>query len=448
MVETSGPHVHPHPPSGHARQLELTYHQGIQRCYCIRPDRIGRQHAFTLFAQTISRCDQHLRADTVPRVSNDANALVEDFLARIGREPTGVWAAPGRVNLIGEHTDYNDGYVMPFALAHRVMIAAAPRHGGTWSVTSLNNDSRRIFEVADLQPGMTGWPAYVAGVVWALRQAGHRVEGADLVLTSDVPEGAGLSSSAALECAVLTALADLNDLDIAGLDRAKLARRSENVFVGAPTGLMDQAAATLCTAGHALFFDCRTYDSEQVRFETASAGLEILVLDTKTPHALVDSEYAARRASCEEAARLLGVSALRDVTNLDAALDQLPDTVIRRRVRHVVTENARVLEAVTALRAGRIADLAPLLDASHASMRDDFEITVPQVDLAVEVARASGALGARMTGGGFGGCIIALVPKGNVERIGGDIARSFADAGYGPPTHFAALPSAGAQRLQ
>ena len=382
------------------------------------------------------------------RVSNDANALVEDFLARIGREPTGVWAAPGRVNLIGEHTDYNDGYVMPFALTHRVMIAAAPRPGGGWSVTSLNNDSSRIFEVADLQPGMTGWPAYVAGVVWALRQAGHRVEGADLVLTSDVPEGAGLSSSAALECAVLTALADLNDLDIAGLDRAKLARRSENVFVGAPTGLMDQAAATLCTAGHALFFDCRTYDSEQVRFELASAGLEILVLDTKTPHALVDSEYAARRASCEEAARLLGVSALRDVTNLDAALDQLPDAVIRRRVRHVVTENARVLEAVTALRAGRIADLAPLLDASHASMRDDFEITVPQVDLAVEVARASGALGARMTGGGFGGCIIALVPEGNVERVGGDIARSFADAGYGAPTHFAALPSAGAQRLQ
>ena len=165
---------------------------------------------------------------------------------------------------------------------------------------------------------------------------------------------------------MLTALADLNDLDIAGLERAKLARRAENAFVGAPTGLMDQAASTLCTAGHALFFDCRTDDAEQVRFDTASAGLEILVLDTKTPHALVDSEYAARRASCEEAARLLGVAALRDVTDLDAALDQLPDPVIRRRVRHVVTENARVLEAVKVLRAGRIADLAPLLDASHA----------------------------------------------------------------------------------
>jgi galactokinase len=383
----------------------------------------------------------------VRRVSNDANALVEDFLARIGREPTGVWAAPGRVNLIGEHTDYNDGYVMPFALAHRVLIAAAPRHDGTWSVTSVNNDSSRSFETADLQPGMTGWQAYVAGVVWALQEAGHRVDGADLVLISDVPEGAGLSSSAALECAVLTALADLNDLDIAGLERAKLARRSENVFVGAPTGLMDQAASTLCTTGHVLFFDCRTDDAEQVRFDTASAGLEILVLDTKTPHALVDSEYAARRASCEEAAQLLDVPALRDVTNLDAALDQLPDAVIQRRVRHVVTENARVLDAVEILRAGRIADLAPLLDASHESMRDDFEITVPQVDLAVEVARASGAIGARMTGGGFGGCIIALVSTGEAERVGSEIASSFAAAGYGRPVHFTAVPSAGAERL-
>ena len=382
------------------------------------------------------------------RVSNDAGALAGAFHARTDRQPVGVWAAPGRVNLIGEHTDYNDGYVMPFALAQRVLIAAAPRDDGTWSVTSLNNDSTETFRGADLRPGMTGWQAYVAGVVWALDEAGYRVGGADLVLTSDVPEGAGLSSSAALECAVLTALADLNDLDIAGLERAKLARRSENAFVGAPTGLMDQAASTLCTTGHALFFDCRTDDAEQVRFDTASAGLEVLVLDTKTPHALVDSEYAARRASCEEAAQLLGVPALRDVTNLDAALDQLPDTVIRRRVRHVVTENARVLEAVTVLRAGRIADLAPLLDASHASMRDDFEITVPQVDLAVETARASGALGARMTGGGFGGCIIALVPAGDVERIGSEIARGFADTGYGPPAHFAARPSAGAQRLQ
>ena len=381
------------------------------------------------------------------RVSNDAAALAGAFRARTGQQPAGVWAAPGRVNLIGEHTDYNDGYVMPFALAQRVLIAAAPRHDGSWSVTSLNNDSTEVFRAADLQPGMTGWQAYVAGVVWALQEAGTSARrsrpGADIRCA----DGRGLSSSAALECAVLTALADLNDLDIAGLERAKLARRAENAFVGAPTGLMDQAAATLCTAGHALFFDCRTDDAEQVRFDTTSAGLEILVLDTKTPHALVDSEYAARRASCEEAARLLGVPALRDVTDLDAALDQLPDPVIQRRVRHVVTENARVLEAVHVLRQGRVADLAPLLDASHESMRDDFEITVPQVDLAVEVARASGAIGARMTGGGFGGCIIALVPAGEAERVGGEIVHSFAAAGFGQPMYFTAVPSVGAQRL-
>jgi galactokinase len=385
----------------------------------------------------------------VHEVSNGASGLVEAFRAQTGRQPAGVWAAPGRVNVIGEHTDYNDGYVMPFALAQRVLIAAGPHNDhGTWTVTSLNNRSTKIFRDADLQPGMTGWQAYVAGVVWALKEAGHRIDGADLVLTSDVPKGAGLSSSAALECAVLIALADLNELEIPGLERAKLARRAENAFVGAPTGLMDQAASTLCTAGHALFFDCRTDAADQVLLETRSSGLEILVLDTKTPHALVDSEYAARRTSCEEAARLLGVAALRDVTDLDAALAHLSDPVMRRRVRHVVTENARVLEAVAILRAGRIVDLAPLLDASHESMRDDFEITVPQVDLAVDVARASGALGARMTGGGFGGCIIALVEAGDSNRIGDEITVKFGAAGYGPPTHFTAVPSAGAERLE
>lgn len=381
-------------------------------------------------------------------VSNDPRTLVNAFRAGTGRQPTGVWAAPGRVNLIGEHTDYNDGYVMPFALAQRVLIAAAPRQDGTWSVTSLNNQRTEIFHATELQPGMAGWQAYVAGVIWALEEAGYRIGGADLVLYSDVPLGAGLSSSAALECAALAALADLNRLEIAGLDRAKIARRAENAFVGAPTGLMDQAASTLCTADHVLFFDCRTDGAEQVLLDIRSAGLEVLVLDTKTPHALIDGEYAARRSSCEEAARLLGVAALRDVIDLDAALAQLSDPVMRRRVRHVVTENARVLEAVAILRAGRIDDLAPLLDASHASMRDDFEITAPQVDLAVETAGASGALGARMTGGGFGGCIIALVELGEAERIGREIARSFAAARYGPPVHFTAVPSAGAQRLQ
>ena len=383
----------------------------------------------------------------VPHVSaEDVDLVAQAFAEQHGRDATGVWAAPGRVNLIGEHTDYNDGFVLPFALAQRVTIAAGPRADGGWTVTSLTKGETKMFTSGDLVPGMSGWQAYVAGVVWALAAAGHEVGGADLVLTSDVPLGAGLSSSAALECATVSALADLNDLHIDPLHRAKLARRCENEFVGAPTGLMDQAASTLCTPGHALFFDCRTFDSRQVGMELDPAGLELMVLDTRTPHALVDSEYATRRASCEDASRLLGVDALRDVTDLDAALAELPDPVMQRRVRHVVTENARVIEAAETLQAGRLADVAPLLDASHTSMRDDFEITVPTVDLAVETARRAGALGARMTGGGFGGCILALLPAGEFGGVVQQVTTAFANAGFRAPAAFIAVPSAGAGR--
>jgi galactokinase len=378
----------------------------------------------------------------------DADVVATAFADRTSRRPAGIWAAPGRVNLIGEHTDYNDGFVMPFALVQRVTVAAGPRTDDTWTVTSLTNEATTSFGPSELQPGMTGWAAYVAGVVWALTEAGHQVAGADLVLTSNVPVGAGLSSSAALECAVLAAFADLNGLDIEPIDRARLARRAENAFVGAPTGLMDQAASTLCIEAHALYLDCRSAETENVALDPEAAGLEILVLDTCTPHALVDSEYAARRASCEEAASLLGVAALRDVTDLDAALRGLPEESMRRRVRHVVTENDRVQQAADLLRAGRIADLAPVLDASHTSMRDDFEITVPTVDLAVEAAREAGALGARMTGGGFGGCIIALVPAGDSDRVGAHVAGRFDQAGFDPPRHFVGRPSAGASRLR
>jgi galactokinase len=379
----------------------------------------------------------------------DADVVTAAFADRLGHPPVGVWAAPGRVNLIGEHTDYNDGFVMPFALAQAVTVAAAPRDDDRWTVTSLGagGDVRTAeFARSDLVPGMDGWQAYVAGVVWALAEAGHPVSGADLVLTSDVPIGAGLSSSAALECAVLAALADLDGLEIEPLERAKLARRCENEYVGAPTGLMDQAASTLCTADHALFFDCRTFEAVQVTLHLGAAGLELLVLDTNTPHSHVDGEYADRRRTCDEAASILGVPALRDVTDLETALAALPDETMRRRVRHVVTENARVQAAAEVLQAGRVRELAPLLDASHTSMRDDFEITAPTVDLAVETARAAGALGARMTGGGFGGCIIALVPTGRADAVAAAIADAFADAGYRAPQHFVSLPSQGAHR--
>ena len=372
------------------------------------------------------------------------------FVKTVGHEPTGVWAAPGRVNLIGEHTDYNDGFVLPFALAEWVVLAAGPRDDGTWRVRSLTRNQTVSFTADDLAPGrVEGWAAYVAGVVWALVEAGHPVQGADLVLTSDVPAGAGLSSSAALECAVLTALVDLSGLDVAPLDRARIARRCENEYVGAPTGLLDQAASTLCEADNALFLDCRSAEHRQVPLDLGAAGLELLVLDTKTPHSHVTGEYGDRRRSCEDAAQILEVAALRDITldGLDAALDRLPDDLMRRRVRHVVTEDARVVEAVAIADEGRLADLAPLLDASHTSMRDDFEITVPTVDLAVETARAAGAHGARMTGGGFGGCIIALVPQGTSDAVGQAVAAAFAEAGHGAPAWFVGVPSAGARRV-
>ena len=378
--------------------------------------------------------------------AEDVDLVARAFAEQHGHDPAGVWEAPGRVNVIGEHTDYNDGFVLPFALAQRVTMAAGTRLDSRWTVASLTNGESTTFTAADLVPGMSGWQAYVAGVVWAMAEGGHEIGGADLVLTSDVPVGAGLSSSAAVECATVSALADLNDLDVDPLQRAKLARRGENEFVGAPTGLMDQAASTLCTPGHALLLDCRTLDTRQVRMELDPAGLELMVLDTRTPHALVNSEYATRRASCEDASRLLGVGALRDVTDLDAALAELPDPVMRRRVRHVVTENGRVLEAAETLQAGRLADVAPLLDASHTSMRDDFEITVPTVNLAVETARRAGALGARMTGGGFGGCILALIPAGEFGGVFQEVTTAFAKAGFKAPAAFIAVPSAGAGR--
>lgn len=369
------------------------------------------------------------------------------FRTLTGTDPVGVWSGPGRINLIGEHTDYNDGFVLPFALPQAAFLAASPRTDGRWRLRSVDLDDTVELGPDELVPGTPGWHSYLAGVVWALREAGHEVGGADLVLTSDVPLGAGLSSSAAIECAALTALADLNGLDIAPMDRAKLARVAENAYVGAPTGLLDQAASTLCVADHALFLDCRTLETRQVPLAVTAAGLEILVIDTRTRHSHVDGEYAARRASCEEACRLLGVPALRDVTDLDDALARLPEQT-GRRVRHVVTENQRVLDAMTALAAGDYPGLGRLMTASHASMRDDYEITEASVDLAVEVALAEGALGARMTGGGFGGCVLALVSADRVDAVSEAVTAAFAAAGLPQPVTFLGRPSAGARRVR
>jgi galactokinase len=372
------------------------------------------------------------------------------FSTEYGGRPEGLWAAPGRVNLIGEHTDYNEGFVLPFALPERV-VAAASRADSGWTVCSDFAHESVTFgdaEVAD--PGVVqGWAAYVAGIVWALRNAGFDVPPARIAIASDVPVGAGLSSSHALECAVLTALGDLGDLDLPIEDRPRLVQRSENAYVGAPTGIMDQSASIRCRVGHALFLDCRSLDVEQIPFDVAAEGLAVLVLNSNAPHRHTDGEYGARRKSCEDAARILGVRALRDVPadGLDTTLKQLDDEVMRRRVRHVVTEDQRVLDTVALLRSGRIREIGPLLTASHASMHDDFEITVAQVDVAVEAALMAGAYGARMTGGGFGGCVLALIDADRAEATTDAVAAAYAKHGFPSPTPLLAVPSAGATRL-
>ncbi|MFY1619250.1 galactokinase [Micromonospora sp. WMMD736] len=380
-----------------------------------------------------------------------AERAAAGFIDQYDATASGLWAAPGRVNLIGEHTDYNDGFVLPFALPMRTVVAADRRDDERWTVWSELSGETVTFAADDVaEPGrVTGWGAYVAGVVWALRDAGHAVPGARLAIASDVPLGSGLSSSAALESAVLAALLDLAGLELPAERQPRLAQRAENVYVGAPTGIMDQSAVIRCRAGHALFLDCRDESVEHIPFELDAAGLTVLVVDSRAPHRHADGEYAARRRSCEAAAKTLGVPALRDVTvdELDAALARLDDAETRRRVRHVVTEDQRVLDTVALLRAGRVRDIGPLLTASHVSMRDDFEITVPEIDTAVEAALSAGALGARMTGGGFGGCVLALVETDRVDTVAEAVRTAYAERSYTPPTTFKVHPAPGATRL-
>ena len=380
-----------------------------------------------------------------------ADRATAGFRQRYGAEPAGHWAAPGRVNLIGEHTDYNDGFVLPFALPLRTVVAAAPGPDGRWTVWSELDDEPVEFGTAEADEpgGVAGWAAYVAGVVWALRAAGHDVPGARLAVASDVPVGSGLSSSAAIESAVLAALVDLGGLDLPAQAWPRLAQRAENDYVGAPTGIMDQSAVIRGRAGHALFLDCRTEEVEQIPFDLDAAGLAVLVIDSRAPHRHADGEYAARRRSCEQGAAALGVAALRDVdvADLDAALARLDDEETRRRVRHVVTENQRVLDTVALLRAGRVRDTGPLLTASHASMRDDFEITVPEIDTAVEAALAAGAYGARMTGGGFGGCVLALVDADAADAVAAAVTEAYAKRGFTAPGTLTVRPAGGVTRL-
>ncbi|HET7015440.1 MAG TPA: galactokinase, partial [Streptosporangiaceae bacterium] len=302
--------------------------------------------------------------------------------------------------------------------------------------------------LAGLVPGtVVGWAAYPAGVAWSLRGAGYPIGGLNVAIDADLALGAGLSSSAALECAVALAMLDLHGLVLPRTELAKLARRAENDFVGAPTGIMDQIAVLLSQEGHALLLDCRTATVAQVPFDPAAAGLVLMIINTRARHELTDGGYASRRRACEEAARTLGVRALRDITSV-SQLDQLTDPLLLRRARHIVTDDARVLQAVALLRANDLISIGPLLTTSHISLRDDFEVSWPEADVAVDAAIEAGALGARMVGGGFGGSVIALLPTGQTDPVTDAVNRRFALNGWSAPTFTTAVPSASAARLR
>jgi galactokinase len=382
------------------------------------------------------------------------------FRQAYGTDPDGVWAAPGRVNLIGEHVDYNGGLCLPIALPHRTFVALRRNPLGTPDedrvrlVSSLDPHAVWTGSLDRIAPGnVRGWVAYTGGPAWALRQDGHGLGGFDAAIDSCVPLGAGLSSSAAIECAVAVALDEVFDLGYTGDEgRARLAAvcvRAENEVAGAPTGGMDQAASLRTKAGHALLLDNLDASVRHVPFDLEAAGLELLVIDTEAEHALVDGQYAARRATCHAAAARLGVRTLREVSlsDLEAALAGLDDGDQRKRVRHVVTEIARVVAFEELVSTGRVRDVGPLLDASHTSLRDDYEVSVAELDVAVESARAAGALGARMTGGGFGGSAIALIEAGSASRVADAVLKAFKAHVMGTPSFLTAVAGKPAGRV-
>ena len=377
----------------------------------------------------------------------DPTALTAAFETRWGRPPSGTWFAHGRVNLIGEHTDYNDGFVLPIALPHTTRAAVSLRTDGRIALASLQGDGA-VVELAmdELAPGRPGgWAGYPAGVVDGLRE--RLTGGVSVLVDTDVPVGAGLSSSAALTCSVALALRDLVASELSRTDLVELARRSENDFVGAPTGILDQSASLLCSAGAALFLDTRERRTEQVPLDLAATGLELLVVDTMTSHTHADGGYGDRRRECEEAAARLGVPALRDVPDV-AGLSGLDDEVLLRRARHIVTENARVLEVVAILRgAGDPRAIGPVLTEGHASLRDDFQISTEELDVCVDAALAVGAHGARMVGGGFGGSAVVLVDRDRAEAVADAVRDEFGRRGFTAPRTFDVIPSAGARRL-
>jgi galactokinase len=382
-----------------------------------------------------------------------------------------VWFAPGRANLMGEHTDYNEGLVLPFAIAQGVTASVSARDDGLLVLRSKQMPDETVsVPVADLSPAsVRGWAAYPAGVAWALRSEGVAVPGALIEIDSDLPVGAGVSSSAALECAVALGLSSLAGLSMTRRALAAVARQAENEFVGAPTGIIDQHASLLCEAGHAMLLDCATRSITQVPFRPSAAGVIALIIDTGVTHALVSGDYARRRAECEEAARQLGVPFLGQTLTV-AETSRLADPVLRRRARHVISDSARARAIATALTSGTAPGstdpdttaiatttvaawqdiyryIGVLLTEAHASLRDDFEVSWAEADVTVDTVLTAGAFGARMVGGGFGGSVLALVPASRAAEVRAAVSAAFAQRGWTPPQFLDAVPSAAARRL-
>lgn len=370
-------------------------------------------------------------------------SIARHFEDLYGRKPDVIAEAPGRVNLIGEHIDYSEGFVLPFAIADRTYAAIAARKDGLVRVAS-HQRRERIFsiDINDVKPGSKGdWEKYVLGVIWSLGLN----QGVDILVDGNVPAGAGLSSSAALECSVAVGLNELFSLNLSAPELARATQKAENDYVGMPCGIMDQSVSLMGKAGSALLLDCRDLTTEPIPFDVASAGLELLIIDTQAHHALVDGGYAQRRADCESVVAKLGLVSLRHLTlsELEAARGQLTE-IEYLRARHAVTEISRVMDAVAALRASDFKTLGALINGSHQSLRDDYAVSCPELDAAVSASIAAGALGSRMVGGGFGGSAIALVNQKDIEKVKQSVLAEFEAKRFKKPRFFTSLPSAGA----
>jgi galactokinase len=374
------------------------------------------------------------------------SSIEEKFLETFGEEPDLVAAAPGRVNLIGEHIDYSEGFVLPFAIKDRTMVAARKRDDSTVRIASAQRRSKIVtMDISEVRPGLKGeWERYALGVLWSMGVK----SGVDLLIDGHVPLGAGLSSSAALECSVATAMNHLFDMGFNLEELARLTQKAENQYVGVPCGIMDQSVSLMASRGFALLLDCRDLSTRNIPFDVASHGLELLIIDTQAHHALTDGGYAERRASCEAVAAKLSVKSMRELTmaQLDSARATLSETEYIR-ARHAITEMKRVLDCVDALGSGDFVKVGQLINDSHRSLRDDYTVSCPELDTAVEASLAAGALGSRMVGGGFGGSAIALIEAAKTSQTISAIEKAFADKKFKAPRFFTSLPSQGAELL-